>query len=144
MNRFYPEDIKPFANEPTKDKFKIIDLGSSGCGLKALTNFTPGPIANFTGTIIDKQNKFTIKLSNTEHLYDPYFIKWITHSCNPNIVIDCENMCVVAIKDIFSGDIISFDYELTEGPLVESFDCNCGFENCRGYISGEKFDEGSL
>lgn len=138
--RFYPDKIKPFPNEPTKDKFQIVDLGNAGFGLKALVHFNPGRIANFTGEVTNKQDKFTIRLSDTDHLFDPYFIKWITHSCEPNIEIDRENMCIIAIKEIFPNDIISFDYELTEGKLSEAFDCNCGFDSCRGYISGEKTD----
>jgi len=54
------------------------------------------------------------------------------HSCNPNCGI-INNIKMVAMRNIKSGEELVFDYALTES-MIEGFKCNCGSTNCRKII----------
>ena len=74
----------------------------------------------------------------------------INHHCNPNTEIRIHDnfigknpdnqtqpslvALVVAKKDIWPGDEITFDYETTEFELAEPFACNCHGNWIRGKV----------
>ncbi|MBC7741337.1 MAG: SET domain-containing protein-lysine N-methyltransferase [Bdellovibrionaceae bacterium] len=57
----------------------------------------------------------------------------INHSCEPNCGIKAL-FKVVAMRDINSGEQITWDYEMTEKNLHWKMKCKCGNKNCRGVI----------
>ena len=59
---------------------------------------------------------------------------FINHSCNPNCGIK-GHLQIVAMRDIESGEEITFDYAMTESSDY-SMDCKCGAKNCRKTITG--------
>lgn len=63
---------------------------------------------------------------------EPY--KYINHSCSPNLGIKGK-VSFVALRDIESGEQLTFDYSISEDSLWE-MECLCGSENCRQVIRG--------
>ena len=74
-----------------------------------------------------------------EGLYLSSFIEepadWVNHSCDPNAGLNGQ-IALVAMRDIQPGEEICFDYAMSDGTAYDEFICECGAENCRGYISG--------
>lgn len=59
----------------------------------------------------------------------------INHSCNPNAGIRGVSE-LFAIRDIKSGEEITFDYSTTVGKTITGWfmGCNCGYDKCRKQI----------
>jgi len=62
---------------------------------------------------------------------------FVNHSCDGNCWYENDDL-LVAMKDIKSGEELTYDYALTDAHAV--FDtipkCNCGAKKCRGKVSG--------
>jgi hypothetical protein len=79
----------------------------------------------------------TVQIGENEHFeFDPDHLKYLNHSCDPNVFIDLENLTLMAIKSIVSGEELRFFYPSTEWKMDQPFDCQCGSKNCLGTISG--------
>jgi hypothetical protein len=65
---------------------------------------------------------------------------FFNHSCNPNAGIKGQIM-LVAMKNIFAGAEITFDYAMVLHPSVgcspNKMKCTCGAPNSRGMITDE-------
>jgi len=57
----------------------------------------------------------------------------INHSCYPNVGF-ISQLSLVVIRDIKSGEEITFDYAFTES-FMEDFECKCNSDNCRHLIT---------
>lgn len=57
----------------------------------------------------------------------------VNHSCNPNLGFKGD-IIIIAIKDIKKGEEFTMDYGLYHSTM-DSFECNCGSENCRKIIT---------
>ncbi len=68
--------------------------------------------------------------------YDPAE-EFLNHSCNPNVWMDDE-VTLSARSDITEGEELTADYALWEfdPDYVSPFVCRCGFDSCRGRITG--------
>lgn len=66
----------------------------------------------------------------------------INHSCEPNVGFRSQ-VELVAIRDIKMGEEIFLDYAFMETDF-ESFECGCGFTNCRGRISPDDWKRKDL
>lgn len=66
--------------------------------------------------------------------------KYINHSCDPNVFVKTEKGVrnVYAMKDIFQGNEITYDYSVN-GDNEGTFKCNCGSKNCRKVYQGNFF-----
>lgn len=71
-------------------------------------------------------------------LWDENPMNWApqNHSCTPNTAYDGLN--VVAIRDIREGEELTVDYALFIDESMEPFACQCGSENCREIVFGNK------
>ena len=79
----------------------------------------------------------TVQIGENEHFeFEPDHLKYLNHSCDPNVFIDLENLTLVAIKPIVTGDELRFFYPSTEWKMDQPFDCQCGSSRCLGIISG--------
>ena len=82
-------------------------------------------------------NCFTIQINHNTHIsLFPYCLKYINHSCEPNVFFDCAVMRLIAIKDIEAGDELRYFYPSTELKMAQPFSCECGSKNCLGEING--------
>ena len=100
---------------------------------KALVAFRPYETGNvmrkLIGNVQDSATKTSIKIGEKRHIEDD-FGAYINHSCNPNaIILDGH---ILAIKKIFPGEEITFDYIKNEGALAAPFICN----KCHHKING--------
>jgi hypothetical protein len=139
MSRFYPDFIPPFANEPTKERFEIRHIGDGvGEGVVSLVDFQPGDtVFQFTGIFSSEITQFTLQVIEDQlHLHDPFFMGKILHSCDANCSVDMTTRTFTALKPIQAGEFVTMDYAQTEGRLFKNFECCCGAEHCRGYVSG--------
>ncbi len=59
----------------------------------------------------------------------------VNHSCAPNCGI-AGGVLVVAMRDIATGETLSYDYAMTAGSDVTDFECSCGAPRCRHKVSG--------
>jgi uncharacterized protein len=58
--------------------------------------------------------------------------RYINHSCNPNCGIK-ELFGIVAMRDISTGEEITWDYAMTENSDW-TMRCTCGSDRCRGVV----------
>ena len=138
--RLYPDFIPPFANEPTSDKFKIINTPEKGEGVIALVPFKEGDcVFTFTGALLSEQTLYTLQLKPGFYVHDPIVMGKVLHSCAPNTSCDMNTRTFTALRNIEPGDFITMDYETTEDVLFRPFHCGCGAENCKDLIRGRKF-----
>lgn len=65
--------------------------------------------------------------------YDPDVPgRFINHSCEPNAIL--SGTMLLAIRDIFNGEEITFDYSTTMDDEIYTLDCLCGTTSCRKVI----------
>jgi uncharacterized protein len=66
--------------------------------------------------------------------------RYINHSCDPNCVIEKtpRTLWVLAVRDIQEGEELSYDYGY-EVENYKDFPCNCGAQNCCGYIIDREY-----
>jgi len=77
--------------------------------------------------------------------YNGNSARWINHSCDPNCETEEDDgrMYVNAIRDIWPGEELAYDYNLIveeryTPALKRLYACGCGADKCRGTILGEK------
>lgn len=135
MNRFYPEHMPAFANEPTRDAFEIRPISEDcGEGVVALRAFEPGEtVFTFTGFYSAEITLFTLQVRPGLYLHDPFFMGKILHRCDPNCDVDMETRSFTARRRIEPGDWVTMNYEQTEDRLFRPFTCNCGAVPCEGF-----------
>jgi uncharacterized protein len=140
MKRFYPDCLPVFPNEPSPKQFAIRKIGDGvGEGVVALAEFRKGELLfAFTGFIVPEITQYSLKLTDEQHIHDPYFMGKVLHSCQPNAYCDMERRRFVALEQILIGDLITMDYAQTEDVLFKPFTCRCGAANCRKYICGKQ------
>jgi len=138
--RIYPEMIPWEEGHPTTATFDIIDTEDQrGRGMRAKVPFAAGSlVAQLSGALVSRPSINTIQISSTLHMADPWFCRYLLHSCDPNLAIDTAVMRVRALRDIDSGEILTIDYAATEDVIANQFACKCGASNCRGWMTGRR------
>jgi hypothetical protein len=136
--------------------FNIKDSKISGNGVFSTKDILKGQTICFLEGEICTIDEIIIRIDNgKENLADPLQInddKYIdleetprtfNHSCNPNAFIRGNNE-LVAIKNIKTGEEITYDYSTTMNDnedkknkelVMWTCKCNCGADNCRKIIS---------
>ena len=139
-NRFYPEQLPRFEYEPTRDRFSIVSRGDNvGEAVVSLCEFAAGDIVfACTGFFSTEVTLFSLQITPTLHLHDPYFYGKLMHSCDPNVRVDVNSRQFIATRAIRPGDVVTLDYAASEDYLFRSFPCRCGAVHCRGIVSGRK------
>ncbi|KAB5590701.1 galactose-proton symport protein [Ceratobasidium theobromae] len=79
-----------------------------------------------------------------DHLELNSVLVYSNHSCSPNVAVDVSSpkpndWHFRALKDISSGDYLTFFYPSTEWDMTQGFDCNCKEKNCLKLIQGAKY-----
>lgn len=125
----------PQGNQPT---YQLIRK-NVGSGLIALKAFRPGDVISEIQWVNrqSQPTRWTVQCGDHEHAdLMPVELRYINHSCQPNVVFDVDANVVRAIADIASGEEFTFFYPSTEWEMDEPFDCNCGTLACLGRITG--------
>jgi SET domain-containing protein len=70
---------------------------------------------------------------------EPNLARLINHSCRPNAEaqLDDDRVWIIASRDIFPGEEITFNYGYDLDDYREH-PCHCGAPNCIGYILAEE------
>ena len=136
-------------------RIKKSNIDRKGRGLYATKNIRAGTkIIDYVGNIITKKtSKDSNKFDNTKPIYlfnlnDKYDldgdVSWntarlINHSCSNNCDYKGKGLklWVTAIKNILKGEELTCDYGFSYDSDYKQFPCNCGSENCAGYIVRE-------
>ena len=120
-----------------------------GCGVIALQPVHKGELlALWGGRIVTEAEldptipQFTQRVLQIEeglYLYDPLLndpSNCFNHSCDPNAGLSGQ-IGLVAMRDIESGEEITFDYAMCDTSDYDEFECACGSPNCRGRVTGQ-------
>jgi SET domain len=101
--------------------------------------FKPGDILCSFGAarVYDKPSYLTLQTGDDTHIiFDPEFLQYINHGCNPNVFFDTTTMQLVCLQQILPGDQFTFFYPSTEWRMAQPFTCRCGAVDCIGQIGG--------
>ncbi len=77
----------------------------------------------------------TVQVDIGRHLKNE-FLAYVDHSCRPNTLFDVDSLSLTAIRDIPTGELITFFYPGSEVELAQAFECNCGSTSCMKTIRG--------
>jgi len=131
-----------------KELIEVNDSLISGKGIFAKRPISKGIyLLKYTGEFISKEksakelengNEYVFTLNDKHDIdgsVDWNITRFVNHSCSPNceaINVDDE-IWIASIKEINEGEELTFNYGY---PLEEykNNPCNCGSENCLGYI----------
>jgi hypothetical protein len=90
--------------------------------------------------ILPHPNRYSFQTGvHTHILPDPDFLRFMNHSCVPNVFVNTKEMCVLAVNVIEPGDEIVCFYPSTEWLMKEPFLCCCGSPQCLGRIQGAAY-----
>jgi uncharacterized protein len=68
---------------------------------------------------------------------------FINHSCHPNCGVKGK-LAFVAMRDIASGEEVTFDYSMTESYFWYKMPCDCRTDRCRGAVTGSDWKRKDL
>ena len=91
-----------------------------------------------TEKVVDKANRYTVQIGQDRHT-EVGKLSALNHSCDPNVILDTENLQMVARRDIEQGEELSFFYPSTEWEMDAPFICLCGSANCIHVVAGARF-----
>lgn len=100
-----------------------------------------------TGREIASPTKYSVQVSATLHLDQDcardefelvrkYFWRYLDHACEPTTMI--RDRDVIAVRDIVTGEGVTFHYCTTEYDMATPFACLCGSPRCMGTIRGAR------
>lgn len=91
-----------------------------------------------TEKVINKANRYTVQIGRDQHT-EVGKLSALNHSCDPNVILDTENLKMIARRDIEEGEELSFFYPSTEWEMDAPFICLCGSSNCIHVVAGARF-----
>lgn len=91
-----------------------------------------------TEKVIEKANRYTVQIGRDRHT-EVGKLSALNHSCDPNVILDTENLQMVAFRDIEQGEELSFFYPSTEWEMDAPFICLCGASSCIHVVAGARF-----
>lgn len=122
---------------PTADDIIKKETADYGVGIFAQRPFMRGEtIGQFVAEATSEVLQHTLQRRPQDHLHDPYFIGFLLHSCDPNVVLDMHAQKAFCVRDISAGSPLFMDYTSTEDQLFNQFACKCGAANCRHWVTG--------
>lgn len=113
---------------------------SKGKGLRAKKKILEREyILSFERNFVNYSNNKTLRIDENLHQIstDQEAIEnFVNHSCNANAYIDFDSLTLRAIRDIKTGEEITYNYFTTDWDKEDVFDCLCGANKCYKKISG--------
>ena len=91
-----------------------------------------------TEKVIDNANRYTVQIGRDRHT-EVGKLSALNHSCDPNVILDTDNLQMIARRDIEQGEELSFFYPSTEWEMDAPFICLCGASNCIHVVAGARF-----
>lgn len=138
--RFYPDLAPDDPQHPRREDFAIVAFDDGrGRGLIARRAFAAGErMARIGGFLCGAASLDTIQLAPDLHVADPWFCRFLLHSCDPCAAIETNNATLVARRAVAPGEVVTIDYGASEDRLGRQFECRCGAPACRRWMKGRK------
>jgi len=123
-----------------RDPFQVQTDGPLGTRLVTLDPLPAGTqIASFADAPrLPAPTRYTIQVSETEHVEDIGVFKNLNHSCDPSVHVDTSTLTAHTLRALEPGDELTFFYPSTEWDMAEPFDCGCRAAGCVRHITGAK------
>lgn len=80
--------------------------------------------------------KYAIQIGDNEYILTETIARFINHSCEPNMWWG-NNRTLIASRDIYPGEEITYDYSTSDTLIDYRMPCNCGSNKCRLIISNK-------
>jgi hypothetical protein len=114
--------------------------GRCGAQLVARVTLRKGTIiASFQGAEVVASPSWTsLQIGDGQHLEDIGTIRYVNHSCSPNLYFDAGSLEVEVLRDVEAGEELTLFYPSSEWEMSRPFECCCGSDACLGLISGAK------
>ncbi len=126
-----------------RTQFEVRETGSTGLGMFTPVAFRRGDrVFVLQGTVRRWRSQSDADARRNENWFGIGKDLWIepeapfmflNHSCDPNLGVRGERE-FVALRDIETGEELTFDYSITEDERSWSMHCQCGSAACRGTI----------
>ena len=80
---------------------------------------------------MDKNNMYAITAGPGRYINTVGHAACLTnHSCDPTVYFDQKSLKFITTRDVSKGEMLNFDYTITEVEISASFTCCCGAANC--------------
>lgn len=118
--------------------FEIRHNGRCGSQLVARVALRKGAIiARFHDAVVNSSPSWTsLQIGEDRHIEDIGMIRYVNHSCAPNLYFDAESLEVEVLRDLEAGEELTLFYPSSEWEMARPFECCCGSDACLGLISG--------
>lgn len=85
-----------------------------------------------------RERNYLLQIDDDQFMYvglgDLRTVDYINHSCDPNCGF-ADAVTLVAMRTIDRGEVVTFDYAMSDSNSFIAFECRCGAPNCRGALS---------
>ncbi|KAJ5732228.1 hypothetical protein N7493_003709 [Penicillium malachiteum] len=112
-----------------------------GSGAYSLIDLPAGALFAKINTATPGKKAYTSVQTGTDtHIELNSDLVFCNHSCAPSVVFDMARMEVRVVDErpLKKGDALTFFYPSTEWDMDQPFQCTCGAEECRGWITGAR------
>lgn len=90
-------------------------------GVFATVDISAGEVVHaLQGPVSDTPTRHSIRVGERRHVID-VLGQFVNHSFSPSVVV--RDSQLIALRDLVSGDEITFDYNTTESPMACPFEC---------------------
>ena len=123
------------------DGIRIDSDEHKGLTVVATRLFQPNEVVVFggAGQVVPERTNHSFQTGLHTHVDMAPPACYLNHSCDPNTgVVDNDQggFDFVALREIATGEEITWDYETSEFISIAVPHCRCGAANCRGVIRG--------
>jgi hypothetical protein len=136
----YADRRSPFWDDlPARQPPLVIARNGVGTGVVARRSWASGDslIPILWGDRLPAPSRWTIQLGARQHAEPgPFELRFVNHSCAPNVIFDIEAGALRALRRVDPGDELRCFYPATEWDMAETFECRCGAAECLGSIAG--------
>ena len=88
--------------------------------------------------VMPHPNRYTVQIGRDLHTQVGELAA-LNHSCDPNVIIETEQMLLIARRAIKTGDELFYFYPSTEWEMHSPFICGCGAAGCIRVVAGARF-----
>ena len=123
---------------PTASDYELVE-NAVGLGVFARRAFAANAVfcpMEF-GPVRSQPWRHSIQIAFDQHAEPlPTFLRYLNHSCDPNLFIDVRARQVTSLRPIAVGEELTFFYPSTEWRMQSPFPCACGASDCLSQIRG--------
>jgi D-alanine-D-alanine ligase len=141
----YGDRVSPFVHSardvrpPARPQPFEIVRNAFGAGVVARRAWAAGDAVSpiVWGEPVPEPSRWTLQLGDGAHADPgPFELRFVNHSCSPNVYFDIQADVLRALRAIEPGDELCCFYPATEWTMAEGFECQCGAAECLGGIAG--------